>query len=371
MRILYVTTIGGTMGFFKHYIKELIEAGHTVDIACNDSVSKVPVWYYNLNCKVYSIKASRKPFDKGNLVAIKQLKEIVKNNNYDMVHCHTPVAAMCTRFACRKERKNGLKVFYTAHGFHFYKGAPIKNWLMYYPVEKLCSYWTDMIITINNEDYQLAKNKLKAMQVEYVPGVGIDVSRFSNVDADRNEKRREYGVPENAFMLASAGELNQNKNHEVIIRALASINDKNIYYCIAGKGPLMEYLPNLAKELGIEENVKVLGHRKDIPELYKSADVCVFPSYREGLGLAAIEGMASGLPLIVSNNRGAKSFAVDGVNAIVCPLGTNFVPYAEAIKRLRDSEELRRSMSEYNKKESSKYEVKDINMQMKKIYGID
>lgn len=359
------------MGFFKHLIKELVDAGHTVDIACNDSVSKVNKWYYDLNCKVYSIRTARNPLDKGNLVAIKQIRNIVTENKYDIVHCHTPVAAMCTRIACRKLRMDGIKVYYTAHGFHFYKGAPIKHWLMYYPVEKMCSYWTDLLITINKEDYQIAEKKLKAKRVEYVPGVGIDISRFRDAVVDRNEKRRDLGVPEEAFLVASVGELNKNKNHEIIIRALASINDKNIYYCIAGKGPSRDYLLTLAEELGVGENVKLLGHRKDIPEIYKSADACALPSYREGLPLAAIEGMASGLPLIVSDNRGAKSLVRDGVNAIICPIGANCIPYAEAIIKLRDSEALRKSMGEFNKKESSKYEVKDINMQMKKIYGID
>ena len=156
MKILYITTIGGTMNFFQSFIQRLVQEGHTVDIACNNTTSKVAGFYYELGCNVYAIQTSRSPLNKGNIRAIRQIKTLVENNHYDIVHCHTPIAAMCTRIACRRARKQGTKVFYTAHGFHFYKGAPLKNWLVYYPVEKICSYFTDILITINREDYALS-----------------------------------------------------------------------------------------------------------------------------------------------------------------------------------------------------------------------
>ena len=180
MRLLYISTIGGTMDFFKDLIHELVNAGHTVDIATNENGSPVPAYYHELGCEVYPLSCSRAPLNKGNLTAIREIKKIVRDGEYDMVHCHTPIAAACTRIACKGMRKRGLKVIYTAHGFHFYKGAPLKNWLLYYPVEWLCARWTDMLITINKEDYERAKKHLHTKRIEYVPSVGIDVKRFAD-----------------------------------------------------------------------------------------------------------------------------------------------------------------------------------------------
>lgn len=304
MKILYVTTVGMTMNFFKALVGELIKEGHAVDIACNEDEYKVDDFFQKLGCKVYHIGCVRSPLSKSNLEAVKELKKIVSENHYDIVHCHTPVAGVCTRLACKSFRKNGLKVIYTAHGFHFYQGAPLKNWLVYYPIEKYCSRFTDVLITINQEDYALAKKKMKAKKTEYVPGVGIDVDKFRNTVVDRTAKRKELGIPENAFLLLSVGELNANKNHQIVIRALAQLNDSNIHYMIAGKGDLHDELIDLANRLGVSEQVHLLGYRKDVAELYKTADVYCLPSIREGLNVSVMEAMASGLPVICSCIRG-------------------------------------------------------------------
>ena len=318
MKILIVTTIGLTSIFFKELIADLVNEGHTVDFACNDSEYKVDEQCINLGCNVYSIGFSRFPFSYQNIKAIKKLKNLVTENRYDIVHCHTPVAGACTRIACKSLRKDGIKVFYTAHGFHFYKSAPLINWLIYYPVEKICAHFTDVLITINQEDYALARRRIKAKRVEYIPGVGIDTKKFSDCSVDRRGKRRELGITEDEFLLISVGELNKNKNHQVVIKALAQLNDPNVHYMIAGRGPEEETLRILSQELGVNNQVHLLGYREDIPELFHSADVNIFPSIREGFGLAAIEGLAAGLPLICSDNRGTREYAVDGVNAVVC-----------------------------------------------------
>lgn len=304
MKILYVTTVGMTMNFFKALVGELIKEGHAVDIACNEDEYKVDDFFRKLGCKVYHIGCVRSPLSKSNLEAVKELKKIVYENHYDIVHCHTPVAGVCTRLACKSFRKNGLKVIYTAHGFHFYQGAPLKNWLVYYPIEKYCSRFTDVLITINQEDYALAKKKMKAKKTEYVPGVGIDVDKFRNTVVDRTAKRKELGIPKNAFLLLSVGELNANKNHQIVIRALAQLNDSNIHYMIAGKGDLHDELIDLANRLGVAEQVHLLGYRNDVAELYKTADVYCLPSIREGLNVSVMEAMASGLPVICSCIRG-------------------------------------------------------------------
>lgn len=321
MKILYVTTISLTMNsFFKPHIEMLVQEGHQVDIACNYRDLALDDLYNVLGCTAYQIDFSRSPLSLDNIKAYGQLKKIMEKGDYDIVHCHTPNASVITRLVCRKFRKkNGLKVFYTAHGFHFYKGSPKLNWMIYYPIEKFCSRFTDKLITINQEDYKLAKDKFKAKEVHYVPGVGIDLSKFENVQVDRNAKRREIGVPEDSFLLLSVGELNENKNHQIIIKALAKLNNPKIHYAIAGVGDKREYLIDLANELGISEQVHLLGYRKDIPELNYSADVFCFPSIREGLGLAAIEAMACGLPVIVAKNRGTVDLSDANVNVFFHP----------------------------------------------------
>ena len=202
MKILYVTTIGSTMIFFNSLIEELIEKGNVVDIATNESQAQVPELYKKLGCKIYHISTNRSPFSFGNFKAIAQIKKIVEENKYDIVHCHTPLAGMATRFACKKLRKKqGVKVIYTAHGFHFYKGAPKKNWLIYYPIEKICSKWTDALITINKEDYLFAKKKMKTKKIEYVPGVGVDTEKIALVKVDREKKRKELNLSDSAFLI--------------------------------------------------------------------------------------------------------------------------------------------------------------------------
>lgn len=335
MRFLYVTTIGLTMIFFKDLVKKLVDDGNTVDIACNESEYKVDEFYRELGCNVYQINCSRSPFSKGNLEAIKELKKIISDNKYGIVHCHTPVAGACTRIACKGFRKNGLKVFYTAHGFHFYKGAPLINWLIYYPIEKYCSKFTDILITINHEDESLAKKRMKAKKVEYVPGVGIDVDKFANAVVDRAEKRHELGIPEDAILILSVGELNKNKNHQIVIRALAELNDKNVHYMIAGEGFLYDHLIDLAKKLNVSDQVHLLGYQDDVAQLYKSADIYILPSKREGLNVSLMEAKSAGLSLICGNIRGNIDIANPKHSDIIIEIGSAIEAKNAIIKSLK------------------------------------
>ena len=367
MKILYVTTIGATMGFFRDFIKKLINEGHTVDIATNQSTSKVPEIYEELGCKIYNISCTRSPLNKNTVRAIGEIKKIVNENEYDIVHCHTPIAAMCTRLACIKARKKGTKVFYTAHGFHFYKGAPLKNWLMYYPIEKICSYFTDTLITINKEDYALACKKMKAKKIEYVHGVGLDTQKIFNTVVDRQKKREELGISDEAVMLLSVGELNQNKNHETVIKALAQVNDKNVHYFIAGTGGKEEYLKSLAEDLGISENVHILGFRSDVVELYKSADVFVHPSFREGLPVSLMEAMCSGLPCIVSQIRGNQDLVENSLNGFCCnPF--NEREFADAIEKFVADKKMREEMGKQNIEKVKLFDISNVINDMEKIY---
>ncbi len=335
MRILYVTTISITMGFFPEHFKMLLEAGHTVELACKNE-SPVPESVVALGLKVHNIPFSRSPLSKDNLAAVKELKKLLENENYDIVHTHTPNASACVRLACRKLRNKGLKVFYTAHGFHFYKGAPLKNWLIYYPVEWLCAHWTDKLITINQEDYALAQKRMHAKEVVYVPGVGIDLSKFNGTVPDRNEKRKELGIQEDATLLISVGELNDNKNHETVIKAVKGMD---VYYIIAGVGDKKEHLQNIIDEQGMTDRIKLLGFRTDVKELYSVSDVFVFPSFREGLSVSLMEAMASGLPCVVSRIRGNVDLIDENGGALFDPHNIDDCKHAlDKILSLRKNE---------------------------------
>ena len=364
MKILYVTTIGGTMNFFNSFIKLLISEGHMIDIATNERNSKVPACYHEWGCKVHQIDTSRSPLNKGNVKAIRQLKFLVEQEKYDIVHCHTPVAAMCTRLACRKARKNGTRVFYTAHGFHFYKGAPLKNWMLYYPVEKICAHFTDVLITINQEDYALAQKKMKAKRVEYVPGVGIDLTKFGQAAVDKSAKRKELGIPEDATLLLSVGELNENKNHETVIRA---IKDLEVYFVIAGKGGLQEPLQRVINELGMTERVKLLGFRADVAELYQAADVYVLPSVREGLNVSIMEAMASGLPVVCGRIRGNIDLIDEDGGSLFEPQNVNDCKKSLEYVLSRDRE----CLGKPNVKRVHAMSIKEINAQMKDLYQLN
>lgn len=305
--------------------------------------------------------------NKSNMRAYKMLKDIIIKNKYSLIHCHTALGSVLTRLAARRKRKNGTKVISTAHGFLFFKGAPLKNWLLYYPIERLLARYTDVLITINKEDYNRAKKSFKAGKVEYIPGVGIDAGKFSEVVVDKSAKRRELGIPAEGFVVLSVGELNKNKNHETVIKAIAKLNNPNVYYVICGQGALENYLKDLIKKIGLEKQVKILGYRRDIAEINKASDVFAFPSKREGLGLAALEAMASGLPLITSNIHGIVDYAIDGVTAY-CYSPTDIDGVADGISRLANDSNLRNRIGKYNIEAVKKFDIKTVKEAMKVIY---
>lgn len=367
MHFLFITTVGSTLHFFITLARNLLDKGHTVDIACNESDSQVPDCYRDWGCGIHRIDCVRTPFAAGNARAVGQIRRLVRENGYGLVHCHTPIAAACTRLACKDLRKEGVRVFYTAHGFHFYKGAPLKSWLLYYPIEKLCAHFTDTLITINREDYALAKRKMKARQVVYVPGVGIDVDKFRNTVVDRPAKRKELGIPEDAFLLLSVGELNENKNHQIVIRTLAELNDPSIHYAIAGNGALAEYLTALAEQLGVADRVHLLGYRRDVAELYKTADVYVLPSLREGLNVSIMEAMASGLPVVCNRIRGNTDL-VNTLTGVLCS-AHNACDLLSAIQCLRTNRQLREEMGRAGSRSAERFSVGEVNREMLRMYG--
>ena len=359
------------MEFHIPYLKMFKEMGWETAVAARNDYENPDDCVIPYCDIYYDVPFERNPLKSRNLEAYKKLKKVIDNGRYDIIHCHTPVGAMLTRLAAKQARKNGTKMFYTAHGFHFYKGAPAINWLLYYPVEKWLSRYTDVLITINKEDYERAKT-FKAGSVCYVPGAGIDLKKFETSDELHKGKRswlcKEFNIPEDAMILLSVGEVNKNKNHRVVIEALGKLKRKDIYYVICGRGPLHDEYVFLAEQLNIGKQVILTGYRTDVADFYKAADVFVFPSFREGLPVAVMEAMASGLPVVCSNIRGNIDLVDDGVTGLI----SNNTPeeLAEIINNMRNDVTLRNQLASAALQKIKQFDLNSVEDKMTKIYGL-
>lgn len=374
-KALIVASVASMIDQFNmQNIELLLENGYDVDVACNckegntisdERISELIDKLKKNNVTTYHVPIPRKVTDiKDIIYSIKFIKKLYTENGYTLMHCHSPIGSVVARVAAISERKKGMKVIYTAHGFHFYKGAPKKNWLIFYPIERICSSFTDVLITINKEDYAFAKKHMKANQVEYVPGVGIDTKKFIIPNFNVAEKKAELGLKDKDIMILSVGELNQNKNHEVVVRAISKLKNPNVHYFIAGKGDKEQYLDELAKELDV--NLRLLGYRTDIIELLNTADIFAFPSFREGLSVALMEAMAAGLPCVVSRIRGNVDLIEDGINGYLCDPNDE-VSFCESLKALVDGEKYK-NFDKYNCQTIMNFDVHKIMKMMMKIY---
>ncbi len=365
MKILYIATLSGTINaFLVPHIQMLIDLGHKVDIACNIT-TPIDESLLSRGCRVFEIEFERSPLKRDNYQAYNRLKKVIRDEGYDVVHTHTPVASACARLACRN--MENVKVFYTAHGFHFFKGAPIKNWLMYYPIEKWLAKYTNVLITINREDYRRAKGSFKGCRVKYIPGVGLDTRKFSDVEVNKLAKRDELGVPREALIVLSVGELNTNKNHETVIKAIAKLNNQQIHYVICGNGALESHLACLSENLGLSNQVHLVGFRRDVVEICKVSDVFAFPSFREGLPVALMEAMACGLPVICSNIRGNTDLIEDGKGGYFA-MPDDIEGFANNINRLINGAKIRSKMSAYNKSIINQFDRANVLKNLRDLY---
>lgn len=317
-KVLFVATVVKThmMQFHLPYLKMFQDMGWETAVASRNDYEDPNDCSIPYCDTYYDIPFERMPWKPRNLTAYRMLKKIIDEGDYDIIHCHTPVGAMIARLAALAARKKGTKVIYTAHGFHFFKGAPVLNWLLFFPAEWILAPVTDVLITINREDYDRAKRLMKAKRIEYVPGVGIDTGRFHADVAIRAEKRRELGFREEDFLLLTVAEMTKNKNHLTHLKALALLKDKeefaDMHYLIVGRGEEWASLEETAKELGIAGHVHFLGYRTDAADLYRCVDLFLFMPYREGLSVALMEAMGSGLPIVCTKIRGNTDLVEDG-----------------------------------------------------------
>lgn len=341
-KILYVATITEHFYYFHlPYLRMFHDLGWQVDVASHGDV-ELPFCDNR-----YEIPIKRSPADKDNITAYRMLKKIIKDNRYDIVHCHTPMGGILARLAAASQRKHGTKVLYTAHGFHFYDGAPKLNWMVYFPIEYTMSFLTDCLITINDEDYNCAKKLLKAKDIKKVNGVGYNSDRYYPVSAEeKQDLRKKLGYSADEKLLIYVAEMNANKNQAMLIKALKLVSENrgDVRLIIAGADNYNGEYVRLAKEIGIDGKVDFLGHREDINDLLHISDIAVGSSYREGLPVNVMEALACGLPVVLSDNRGHRVLGVNGENGYVVKVD-DFDAMAEKILMLLGDDNLHSKLS--------------------------
>lgn len=373
--LMYASVASMIQQFNMNNIKLLQELGYKVDVACNfefgSSISNSKIDALKKRLKeigvdFYHIPIPRKISDLKNLGrSYKQTKELLNEQHYDLVHCHSPIGGIVCRLANKNSNNyEHTRMIYTAHGFHFFKGNnPLKNFL-FRNIERYGAKYTDILITINKEDYAAAK-KFKLREngcVKYVPGVGIDIDKINSISGNKENLYNELDIPSDSILLLSVGELNDNKNHRVIIETLPKL-PQNVHYLICGVGVLKEEYIQLSKKLNVENKLHLLGYRNDVIEIMKSCDIFVFPSKREGLSVALMEALACGLPCVVSNIRGNIDL-ITQKNGILVDNGKKDIYSTNILKVLEDNF----SNSFAKKEEIKNYSSKQIQIDMKKIY---
>lgn len=365
-KILITSTDLMMIQFLIPHVKKLVKNGYAVDVACSEVGGRFAEVKEQLKglSQVFRVRLARNPYDIHNIVGLKDLKIIFKRKNYDLVWTNEPVMGVMTRIACKKYRKQGTKIMYMVHGFHFYKGAPIIRWLLFYPVEKKLSSITDVLVTMNMEDYERAKT-FKALKVEYIHGIGVDISFYKNVETDQTI-RNTIGIKQEDFCFLNVGELTERKNQGEIIDALAKTKNRDkIKLVICGVGPLEGKLRDQVKKYGLEDNVCFLGYRKDVEKFYGIVDAFIFPSLQEGLSRAVMEAMSSALPVICSKIRGNIDLIDE--NGGIAIDNKYMGDYVKALDYFVDKKENIRAMGEYNQQKVMNFDFSKVACEIENI----
>ena len=370
-KVLFTATVDShILQFHLPFLKMFKENGYEVHVATNGDES-IPF------CdKKIKISFERSPFKLNNLKAIGQLRKVINEEQYDIIHTHTPMGSVVTRLAAKQARKKyNTRVIYTAHGFHFFKGAPVLNWLVFYPVEKYLSKYTDTLITINMEDYELAKSKFKKCKdIQYVPGVGIDEEKFNfeMSDEEKYELRNSLGIKDNDFVMIYPAELSKRKRQIWLINAISELlkEHKDIHLLLPGKDSLNGQCQELVKELKLENQIHFLGYRKDIPKLLKISNLAVSSARQEGLPVNLMEAMYVGLPIVASDCRGNRDLIKNNYNGLLINID-NKIFFSKSILKTYSETKTINTYAENSKKISEYYKLENITNQMASIYKID
>lgn len=367
-KILITSTDVMMLQFLVPHVFYLQNQGYEVEVACSNVENHVDELkdIFKTKVKMHLVELKRNPMQISNVQGLLQLMKIIKAGSYDIVWTNEPVMGIMTRLAARIVRRKKVKIIYVAHGFHFYKGAPKKNWIIYYPIEKIFSLFTDEIVTINNEDYNFARQNFTRSKVVKFPGIGINTRKFfKDVSDDVIEcKKRELGVNSDEKIILSVGELEKRKNHETSIRAFKEASIENTKLFICGVGTQEEALKKLIKDLHLEQKVFLLGYRTDISELCHMADVFLFTTYQEGLSVALMEAMSVGIPCIVSKIRGNVDLIEKGKGIYCNPYEVDSC--AMAIKKFFNNTDKFENIIKYNKEKIKEFDIEKVTLLMER-----
>ncbi|MCD7736333.1 MAG: glycosyltransferase family 4 protein [Lachnospiraceae bacterium] len=363
--------------FNRNNIRILREQSYDVDIACNfrfgNTEPPEQVCAFQKEMEVLGVQCYQIDFPRGagtprsDYRAFRQIQALLNRREYAFVHCHTPTAAAIGRLACFCA---GVTVVYTCHGFQFFHGGRRRDWLFFYPLESLLSRRTHTLITVNRDDYRIASGHFHARYTCYIPGVGIDWKRYACCARTKEDCRDALSIPRDAFVLLSVGELNDRKNHGAVIRAMALLKDSGCQYYIAGIGTretARQELMNLAKSLGVGGQVHLIGYRTDLEYWYKAADVAFLLSKREGFGMAGLEAMASGLPLVTTGTGGISDYFRDQENGFLCR-AEDYEKLSHIIARLESDPALREQMGKRGREIAREYDSSRVDERMWRIY---
>lgn len=373
-KVLYVTTVSRTVNaFLVPHIEMLLEEGYKVDIAsCIDK--EIDNRLIRRGVKIFDIPFSRNPLNPANIKAFKELIKIQKEENYDIVHVHTPVASIYGRLL--KLKFKNLKTIYTAHGYHFFKGGSKLGWFIYYPIEKLMAKLTDVIININSEDYKITKKRLKPKKSYFVKGVGIDLTTYKSLsEVEKLRKREELGLSQEDYIVIMIAELNENKNQIQLIKAMELLKDDypNIKAICIGEGNRIEELKDEVEKRGLKGRVKFLGFRTDVNDLINISDMGVLLSYREGLPRNIMELMANGKKVLATNIRGCRDLVSNNIVGDLVSVNDHIATskviirnYLHKISKIKADDNVEKMAIT---KEIAPYDINNINKELKSIYN--
>lgn len=375
-KVLMLTSVASMIDQFNlPNLRLMQEMNYEVHVACNfekgntcddKQVLRLKKKLHTMHIVMHQWDCPRSLSSVACIRAYCQLWQITGQYRFTWMHCQSPVGGALARVVAHQR---GIRVLYTVHGFHFYKGAPRKNWLLYYPIEKFLANWTDILVTVNKEDYQIAKQEFGAGYTCRIPGVGVDIDKFAPNCKEHSEEKKslckKFHFPNDAYVILSVGELNKGKNHKLAIKALANLGRKDVCYLICGQGAWKKKLQRYARRLGVASLVCMPGYQKNMHLIYKNADLFVFPSIREGMPAALMEAMASGLPCLVSNIRGNKELITD--------VSLRFSPnrpedLRAALEKMLGSSTYMDACGKKNMEKISGYSQKVVQEKMRRIY---
>ena len=371
-KILLTATVQSHIVQFHRPLADILhEKGFELHVAARNNLGEKNGLNLDFADEVYNVPFSRSPKSTDNIKAYFELKKIIDQNSYDIIHCNTPMGGIVTRLAAVKARKNGVKVIYTAHGFHFYKGAPKKNWLIFYPIEKMMARFCDVLIAITKEDYELARREF-CTNVQHIHGVGVYTERYHPVNPDTQLALRvNENLKKSDYVILCTGELNRNKNQKTLISTAAILKNEipNLKILLAGNGPLEQELKRQIIDLKLEDNIQLLGYRADLEKITPVADLVVSCSYREGLPLNIIEAMLCKKPVVVSINRGHKELVKDGCNGYIVKADAA-EEYADRIRKIYYESEMAKKMGECGWHMAQAYTAESVKKELEQIYKL-